>query len=81
MGKKTARKAYTSKGERRNVAPIPNTRSECDKALDKIKAWKAGKNPWITVSNREKNKPFIKVRANDIYGNPKFAQANLFKGG
>lgn len=51
--------------------------------MDKVRAWKAGKNPWITVQNRATgtNRPFYKVRANDLYGNPKDARANLFKGG
>lgn len=80
MGKKRNRKQYISKGQRRNQTPMAGLRDAADKAMDKIKAWKAGKNPWITVVNREKNRPFIKVRANDCWGNPKEARANLFKG-
>lgn len=85
MGKKRIRKSITSKGERRNVAAnitaaVKRDTSPIDKALHKLAAWRAGKNPWITVANgsRGTNQPFIKVRANSYYGDPKFAMANIF---
>ena len=50
--------------------------------MNKVNAWRAGKNPWITVQNRETgtNRPFYKVKANDLWGNPKFLSSGLFKG-
>ena len=78
MGKKVKRKTYVSKGQRVNCANLGNLIGPIDRALNKLKAWQQGKNPWITVSNRERNAPFIKVRANNYWGNPKFSRANLF---
>lgn len=73
MGKKRYRSGYQSKGERRNIiAGVREAKSSgLDKGLNKLLAWRAGKNPWITVSNPERNKPWIRVRANDYYGDPK----------
>ncbi len=79
MGKrKSIRGGYESKGERRNqvngVKEMRQQRPNIEKEMNKIKAWRAGKNPWITVANNvngPNNKPFIKVRANDLYGDPK----------
>lgn len=39
-----------------------------------IKAWKKGQNPWISVRNgntSETNKFFVKVKANDYFGDPR----------
>ena len=78
MGKKRARKAYTSKGQRCNVnrALLSNIAKDVpavDRALNILAAWRAGKNPWVTVKNpdRHTNRDYIKVRANAYYGNPK----------
>jgi hypothetical protein len=86
MGKKRHRKAYTSKGTRSNVSKdvlkmVSRGVTEVERYLNLSKAWRAGKNPWITVRNiaNEPQKRFIRVRANDLWGNPKFAMANLFK--
>lgn len=83
MGKKRTRKAYTSKGERRSiVAGVKDSRRdmpEVDKALNKIEAWRAGKNPWVTIPGPSKKEAFVRARANAVYGDPKFAMANLFK--
>lgn len=85
MGKKVKRKTYTSKGQRDSVArsTVNATRRdapEIDKALHKVAAWRAGKNPWITVPGTQSNQRFVKVRANALYGDPKRASANLFGG-
>jgi hypothetical protein len=84
MGKKRTRKTVTSKGQRRNVvAGVKEVRqsvTEFDKALNKLEAWRKGKNPWITVPGPSSNKPFVKVRANSVYGDYKRAAANLFGG-
>lgn len=82
MGKKRTRSSVTSKGERRNiVAGVKEARRErpaIEKALNKINAWRAGKNPWITVPGPSSNMPFIRVRANALYGDPRYATANIF---
>lgn len=73
MGKKKLRKKYTSAGKRTNHAhgilqEMKSKRSYLDKLENKIAAWKAGKNPWVTVATTQKNKPFVRVRANEYYG-------------
>lgn len=84
MGKKRSRKTYTSKGERHSVArstvkAVKKAVPEITKALNKLAAWKAGKNPWITVPGPSKKEAFVRVRANALYGDPRFAMANIFK--
>jgi hypothetical protein len=83
MGKKRIRSKKVSGGERRSVGrwvinAIRRDKSEFDKALDKLAAWKAGKNPWITIAGPSSNQRFIRVRANTLYGNPKTAMANIY---
>lgn len=73
MGKKKLRKPRSSKGIHSATTngvlkELKAMRSVAVKMGLKIDAWKAGKNPWITVSTTQKNKPFIRVRANDYYG-------------
>lgn len=83
MGKKKIRSTATSKGERRNiVAGVKEARRDrctIEKALNKITAWRAGKNPWVTVPGTSSNKRFVRVRANEFYGNPKKATHGIFK--
>ena len=83
MGKKVKRKTYISKGQRDSVSrsTVKAARqdvSEFDKALHKVAAWRAGKNPWITVPGTQSNQKFVRVRANSVYGDPKRSLANLF---
>jgi hypothetical protein len=83
MGKKRSRKTQVSKGERNSIGrwavnAVARDKPEVEKALNKINAWKAGKNPWITVAGPSSNMRFIKVRANSVYGNPKTATANIY---
>lgn len=87
MGKKRIRKTYRSAGIHSNVAKstLKAVRASIpliDKELNKLKAWREGKNPWITVENKERksNRPFYKVRANELYGNPKFATYSIYRG-
>ena len=85
MGKKMKRKTYVSKGQRDSVSrstvkAVKRDTSELTRALNKLAAWKAGKNPWITVKGTASNQQFVKVRANSVYGDPKKATANLFGG-
>ena len=79
MGKKKQRAHETSKGERSSISKelaraVRADRTYLDKYYFKVKAWAAGKNPWITVSNPDKNatnKRNIRVRALDYLGNPR----------
>ena len=78
MAKSTTTK-YVSKGERPNVQRSTSKSVKRNRTMiagldDIIKAWKALKNPWVTIANpntAETNKKFIRVRANDVYGDPK----------
>lgn len=83
MGKKVKRKTYTSKGQRRavvaGVKEARQTRCGFDTALNKVEAWRKGLNPWITIATNQKNMPFVKKRANEVYGNPR-ATVNIYKG-
>ena len=82
MGKKVKRKTYVSKGERRSVVAgvgeVRRNTPAITKALNKLEAWRAGKNPWITVPGPSKKEAFIRVRANTLYGDPRYAFANIY---
>lgn len=87
MGKKRSRTKYTSKGQRPNVKndllkTVSRETGALDKQLNKIAAWKAGKNPWITIENTggPTNKRYIKVRANDYLGSHKTASYGIYRG-
>ena len=77
MAKKGGKsKGFISQGLHRNVSAktlrgMRADRSEADKFINKQKAWLAGKNPWVTIQNPNKeqtNKRFIRVRMNDLMG-------------
>ena len=83
MGKKRSRTKYVSKGERNSIGrwavnAVRRGRSGAEKAINKIDAWRAGKNPWITVPGPSSKMRFVRVRANQLYGNPKTARANIY---
>lgn len=79
MGKKSSGKTYTSKGQHSNVSrgTLTAMKRSVDggtREMNKLEAYLKGKNPWITIRNKDKtqtNRLFIRVRANDHYGNPK----------
>lgn len=80
MGSKASGKHYTSKGERISSS---STRSNdpADRIVNIQKAYWAGKNPWVTIDNPNKNetaKPKIRVRANTLWGTPKEREKNRF---
>ena len=76
MGKKRSRATQTSKGERRSVANgLGDDRSELKKILDKMDAFRKGKNVMLTIPNPNKSetkKPFIRVNAKEKWRNDKF---------
>lgn len=82
MGKKRIRKSQTSKGQRRSiVAGVKEARRdkpEVIKALNKIEAWRKGQNPWITVPGTQSNMRFVRVRANNLWGDPKKISHGIF---
>jgi hypothetical protein len=84
MGKKKTRSSKTSKGERRSVVAgvkeVRRGRSAFEKAMNKLIAWKKGQNPWITIADTDGKNQFIKVRVNNVYGDPKKRGPNLFGG-
>ena len=71
-------KGLVSKGERPNVAK--DTRklmrgkvTELQTALNKQEAFKQGKNVMLTIPNpnkKERNKPFIRVNAKEVWKKP-----------
>lgn len=84
MGKKRTRSTVTSKGERHSVSRstvrlVRQERTELEKAHFKLDAWKAGKNPWLTVPGPSSNMRFIRARANNYWGDPR-RTFNLSKG-
>lgn len=83
MGKKRIRSTKVSKGDRKNISSsivkaTARDVSPFDVELNKIKAWRQGKNPWISVPPSGDSVMWTKKRANDIYGDPKRRFANIF---
>jgi hypothetical protein len=53
---------------------VRRDRTYVEKLLFKQKAWRKGRNPWLVVPNlntSEKAKRFIRVRANEVWGDPR----------
>ena len=73
MGSKSTGKHYTSKGERRSSMSTRET-DIVSKTINIKNAYWQGRNPWITIDNpsRENTKERkIRVRANELWGDPK----------
>jgi len=81
MGKKSQRSSQTSKGKTHQNPKRLGNRMEKQKRLDytgtflqgsnKRTAWARGKRVMLTVPNpntNETNKPFIRVNANEVWG-------------
>lgn len=69
MGKKRSRATKTSKGERVSVSKATTAlvRREvpmADKLLNKVRAWRKGKNPWLTIDGEKR-------KMNDRFGDPR----------
>lgn len=76
--KKKSREHRTSAGivgkNKKVINALRRERSQIEDALNRVKAWKEFRNPWITIANPNKTetaKKFIKVKANDLWGDPK----------
>ncbi len=82
MGKKRIRKTVTSKGKHSSInrALATKVRASLNAVNgygNLIDSWKKLQNPWLTVENPSKeqtNRKFIRVRANDYWGNPRPAK-------
>jgi|TARA_R110000822_G_scaffold1367_1_gene6337 hypothetical protein len=80
---------YVSSGERPSVnrsvtKSVRSDRTRLDRMPAIMDAWRALKNPWVTVSNpntAETNKKLVRVRANDLYGDPKASYRMSLAGG
>ena len=80
MGKKSSGNAYTSKGDRPNVARKTTNAMRRDymdnpiqRLSNQIAEWKAGKNVMLTVPNTgadARKAPFVRVNAREVWGNP-----------
>ena len=81
-------KGYVSAGTVRNVNKktlnaMRNETTLLQRTLYKVDAWKAGKNPWVTVPNKggdQAKMPYVRVKANTYWGNPN-ARVNVMKTG
>lgn len=77
---------YVSAGMHSNVSRktlkgIKAMRDPSEKMRNIQKAWLKGQNPWITIANpnkNETNKPFIRVKSNDIMGHPKERDKKMY---
>lgn len=85
MGKKRKRTKKISKGihsaiSKSIVQAVRKDVTNIDKAQNKLDAWKAGKNPWVTVENigGPADRLFRRVRANSLWGNPKNLTYNIY---
>ena len=71
-------KGFISKGEHSNVSKhtrklMRRETTELQTILNKQKAFRRGKNVMLTIPNPNKgesNKPFIRVNAKEVWGNP-----------
>jgi hypothetical protein len=83
---KASGKTYTSQGVYKTVSRkilngMKRDRDPTIKMINIQKAYLEGRNPWITITNPNKeqtNRKQIRVRANDIYGLPKERDSKMF---
>jgi len=85
-GKRNSGNVYESKGERPNTnkATLKARRLDYNKSMlrlvNQVAAWRKGKHVMLTIKNpdkKQKNKPFIRVNALDVWGPPRDMQ-NFF---
>lgn len=78
-GKGGKSKGFVSQGlnsnvNRKTLNSMKRARTGAEKAMYKVDAYWAGKNPWVTIDNpnpNETNKRSIRVKANTLWGSPK----------
>lgn len=73
---KAKRKTKVSKGERRSISKSSVIAARAyvsvfDGYMNKLTAWGKRQNPWITVETGNPASPFQRVKANDIWGDPR----------
>lgn len=81
MGKQVSAGLYPTTNKKL-LNRIRREQPEYAKAGNIQQAYWAGKNPWITIQNpnkEETNKKFIRVKANTLYGSPKERAKSNFK--
>jgi len=70
-------KGYVSKGtvgkNKSILKAVKRDRTEGDKLLNLMSAWKNDQNPWLVVPGTTKKESLKRVRANDYWGSPKGA--------
>ena len=74
MGKKKQRASQTSKGEVGNPMKT-RVRTTETRMINQRNAWAKGKNVVLTIPNPNKsetNKPFIRVNAREVWGDPRY---------
>jgi len=90
MGKKGGKSSgFVSQGERPNVKrnilnAVRRDVTPSQKAEYIMDAYLKGRNPWLTVPNsntNETNKRFIRVKSEDVWGNPKNRGYRMAAGG
>lgn len=85
---KSSGSKYISQGKHSNVSRatlsgIAKDRSDSERFMNKFNAYLNGKNPWFTIANpnkAQKDKPFIRVRAEDLYGKLKERKGYMVSG-
>lgn len=85
MGKKRSRKTKTSKGTMNSISKaiiraVKQNRGQDYRISNVMDAWISGKNPWVTIPGTEPNKRFVRVKANDLWGQYKKVKHNIFEG-
>lgn len=71
---KTESAGIHSNVSKKTLKAIKKERLPLEKMMNIQQAWLKGQNPWMTIVNpnkNETNKPFIRVKSNDLMGNPK----------
>ena len=89
MAKKSSGVSKTSKGIHSTVSAsilkaVRLERTPAEDMLNKMKAYAAGRNPWLTIDNpdpKQRNRRKIRVRANEFWGSPKERVAYSVYGG
>jgi hypothetical protein len=71
--KKRCRSKRTSKAQRESISSsitrlVKASRSEGDKFINKLNAWKKGKKGYVTVSTGDPSRPYVKITFEQHFG-------------